>query len=228
MIMRKLRLLTLSKVDPLPVLNYAHNCTTPLLSLISMIIMTMMIMTMTMTMMMKNCESVRPVLKRQHSKYPQKTVLVLAAWVAEFILVTVNITPTLAPPLNVALRQNSRFLRRNFLHFLRRTQREGESEPYLCAGKELILLSSWRNFLCLGFGNYFTFVSSWGSSPNWKGQVRLIWLLCIFSIWSSWTDLLPLNFENSLVTQIFFCVWYESSCADKSANCAPLRDVLST
>ena len=132
MIMRKLRLLTLSKVDPLPVLNYAHNCTTPLLSLISMIIMTMMIMTMTMTTMMKNCESVRPVLKRQHSKYPKKTVLVLAAWVAEFILVTVNITPTLAPPLNVALRQNSRFLRRNFLHFLRRTQRERERALSLC------------------------------------------------------------------------------------------------
>ena len=132
MIMRKLRLLTLSKVDPLPVLNYAHNCTTPLLSLISMIIMTMMIMTMTMTMMMKNCESVRPVLKRQHSKYPKKIALVLAARVAEFILVTVNITPTLAPPLNVALRQNSRFLRRNFLHFLRRTQRERERALSLC------------------------------------------------------------------------------------------------
>ena len=47
-----LRLLTLSKVDPLPVLNYAHNCNTPLLSLISMMMMIMTMMTIRMMMMM--------------------------------------------------------------------------------------------------------------------------------------------------------------------------------
>ena len=101
MIIRKLRLLTLSKVDPLPVLNYAHNCTTPLLTIIDhhhhyhndddndnddkkLLI----------------CSTG---FKRTTFKTPKKLVLVLATWVAKFRLVTVNIlvapnTHTCTPP----------------------------------------------------------------------------------------------------------------------------------
>ena len=99
-----LRLLTLSKVDPLPVLNYAHNCNTPLLSLISMMMMIMTMMTIRMMMMMIMLKkyvdfSTRDVVVQKLNffawfqtqfKIPQIQVLVLDTWVL-FILVTVNI-----------------------------------------------------------------------------------------------------------------------------------------